>query len=394
MTSTVDVEELVSRYGSPLYVYELDRVRSAAADLVAALPTPARVCYSMKANPHPAIAGCLAGLGFGAEVSSGGELLAALDAGVPADRIVYTGPGKTVEEMDLALDRRVGRYSAESFVDLARIGDLAAAWGTDVDVLIRVNGPASGDGAPARFGFDHADLVRDWDAARVSARVSIVGLRFCPLTNVRDEELLIGELIANLRTAATVRDELGLPVRVLDLGGGFSAPIAQRGERPRYRRIADRLADVLDEAFPGWRAGAVEVMFESGRYLAADCGTLLTSVLDVKSSRGKEFVVLDAGLNAPGGGPVRPVGREAPGHHPADLVDPLCTPADSLGRGGAVPGLVVGELVRIPNVGAYGLTAGLLGFGSRTPPTEVVVDDGRVVSATATEIRYSPVQAG
>ncbi|OIJ96837.1 decarboxylase [Streptomyces monashensis] len=401
-------EELLSAYGSPLYVHDLARVRRACHDLAAALPEPARLYYSLKANPHPGLVAELARCGAHAEITSRGELAAALEAGCAAGELLYSGPGKTPGELREAVAQGVRAFSVESFGDLERVGAAGAAHGTAVDCLLRVNAAgAPGDaglrmtGSASQFGFDVDALLSAPERLRVPG-ARIAGLHFFPLTNARDEAGLIAEIVQSVRTAAALRDELGLSLRLVDLGGGFAAPYAVPGERPRYPALRKAVTGVLDAELPGWRQGAPHIAFESGRHLVGDSGTLLTTVVDVKDSKGTRFAVLDAGVNHLGGlsGLGRLLPMKARPLGPADgevrrvtLAGPLCTPADLLGRSVELAGLRPGTVLAFPNVGAYGLTASLLGFLGHRAPAEVLVDGGRVVSATRLALHRHPVPA-
>lgn len=395
--------ELLERFGTPLYVYDLDRVDAAHDDLRAALPEPVALHYAVKANPHPDVIRALRGgdRPCRAEVSSTGELAVALAAGVPPSHCLYTGPGKTTRELDDAIRLGVRLFSAESPGDLGRIGAAAVDRGVEVDCLLRVNGATPGGatglrmtGAPSQFGTD-ADALPALlpDLARAPG-ARLVGAHFFPLSCARDEAALLAEFANTAASAAALRDA-GLPLRVLDIGGGFAAPYATPGERPRYPGLKAGLATALDRHLPGWRRGEPAVIAESGRYLVGDCGELLCGVVDVKHSRGRRFVVLDAGVNTFGGLsglgrllPVSVVLDQADGPTaPATLAGPLCTPGDVLGRQVLVPDLAPGDTVTIPNAGAYGPTASLLAFLGRPAPTEVVLRAGRVVSASRLEHR-------
>ncbi|PIM73196.1 decarboxylase [Streptomyces sp. JV178] len=405
---------LVEQYGSPLYIYDLARVRAALEDLRAALPQPCRVYYSLKANSHPDLVAELRRGGARAEVTSRGELAAALEAGHPAAELMYSGPGKVPAELDEAIATGMRTFSAESFGDLERIGAAADAHGVTADCVLRINAAgAPGEaglrmtGGPSQFGFDLDDLAEH--GARLLVKgVRIIGMHFFPLTNSRDEEGLIAELAQSVRTAAQLREELGIPLHLLDLGGGFAAPYANPGERPVYGRLRTALTAVLDEHLPGWRDGEPVIAFESGRYLIGDSGRLVTTVTDVKNSRGSTYVVLDSGINHLGGlsglgrllplsaQPLSETGRPvdtADGREPATvtLAGPLCTPADILARAAELPGLRAGDLLAFPNVGAYGLSASLLGFLGHPAPPEVVVDGGETVSATRLALRRHSV---
>lgn len=411
----VTLRRLVEQYGSPLYVYDLARVRSALEDLRASLPQPSRVYYSLKANAHPDLVAELRRGGARAEVTSRGELAAALEAGHAAAELMYSGPGKVPAELDEAITAGMRTFSAESFGDLERIGAAADAQGVTADCVLRINAagaPGQGGlrmtGGPSQFGFDLDDLAEH--GARLLVKgVRIIGMHFFPLTNAGDEDGLLAELAQSVRTAAQLREDLGIPLHLLDLGGGFAAPYAAPGERPRYPRLRTSLTAVLDEHLPGWRDGEPVVAFESGRYLVGDSGRLVTTVTDVKNSRGNTYAVLDSGINHLGGlsglGRLLPLSANplpAPGGTAADAADdrepatvtlagPLCTPADILARAAELPGLRAGDLLAFPNVGAYGLSASLLGFLGHPAPAEAVVDGGETVSATRLALRRHTV---
>lgn len=405
--------ELVQRFGTPLYVYDLDRVHAARDDLLSALPEPITLHYALKANPHPDLVRALRGGGrpCRAEVSSTGELVVALAAGVPAAHCLYTGPGKTGSEVGEAIRLGVRLFSAESPGDLRRIGVAATDRGVEVDCLLRVNADAPGGatglrmtGTPSQFGVDGETVPALLPELLRVRGARLVGAHFFPLSGARDEAALLAEFTNTAAAAAVLRDA-GLPMRVVDIGGGFATPYATPGERPRYPGLKEGLGAVLDDHLPGWRRGDPAVIAESGRYLVGDCGALVCGVVDVKHSRGRRFVVLDGGVNVFGGlsglGRLLPIGvtveQAAAASGPATLTGPLCTPGDVLGRQVPVPDLEPGDTVTIPNAGAYGPTAGLVAFLGRPAPTEVVLRAGRVVSVSSLEYRRvdrSPVDLG
>ncbi|MEV4690565.1 type III PLP-dependent enzyme [Micromonospora echinospora] len=394
------VEPLLQRYGSPLYVYRLERVDEALTDLRAALPETSTIYYSLKANPHPAIVRRLHGSGCRAEISSPGELAAMIEAGVPGGSCLYTGPAKTDSELLTAMEAGVRRFSVESVTDLQRVGKAASRLGTTADCIVRVNGAVAGasglrmTGAATQFGIDVAEIPALKSQLHQVPGTRLVGTHFFPLSNARDEHSLLAEFRASIDTAAG----LCMPMSVVDLGGGFAAPYARPGERPRYADLRQGLESALDEKLPSWRSGGVEVAFESGRYLTGDCGTLVCTATELKRVKDRTFVLLDAGINHLGGmaglgrllrpqaTPTPASGAASTAATPVTIVGPLCTPADVLGHNVPVGLLDTGSRVTFPNVGAYGLTASLVGFLSRSAPAEVVLDHDTVVSASRLEL--------
>lgn len=403
----VDPAKLAERFGTPAYVYNLALVRAAHADLRRALPADAALYYSLKANPHPLVVAQLAALGCRAEVSSTGELDTALAAGVQPAQVLMTGPGKSPDAIGHALDRGVTRFSVDSPTDLARVGSAAAIRAMDARCLLRVNAdenaPGMGlamTGVPSQFGADASWIRRSPDLFRSHGRATVTGLHLYMGTNLSDEDTLLRQFDIAIRLAASLHDVIG-PVTEIDLGGGFGAPYARAGTRPRLHNLAARLDDLLDEHLPGWRNGSLEVAFESGRYLVGDCGTLLSRILDVKQSKGRSFVVLDTGVHHLGGmaglrrvPPMIPtITAASPGpatpdqaNIPCTVAGPLCTPLDTFGRDLPLPDPQPGLLATIPNVGAYGLTASLLAFLGHPAPVEVITDGAEIISASRLHI--------
>ncbi|MFF8830834.1 type III PLP-dependent enzyme [Streptomyces sp. NPDC015131] len=414
---------------TPAYVYDLARVRAAHDRLRSWLPRPSELYYSLKANPHPEVVAALYALGCRAEVSSPGELDAALAAGVPARDILYTGPGKRDQDVDGALAAGVRDFAVDSTWGIDQLDRAAARHGVRVTYLLRVN-PGGGSrgaglrmtGDPSAFGADAGDVEARPGRYTGGEHARIDGLHLYLATNIADEQALGDSFSEAVQVARVLHKALGVPLRTIDLGGGFGAPYAREGDLPAYPGLAARLAGELDEALPGWRDGAPTVAFESGRYLTATCGQLLTRVLDVKQSHGQRVVVLDTGINHLGGmaglrrvpplhpdvvrpddghgtpsppvaddaeptgapGPTEPPGpigaagpTGAPG--PAMICGPLCTPLDTWARSHPLPAVAPGDLLAVPNTGAYGLHASLVLFLGHPAPLEVVTDGGRVL---------------
>jgi diaminopimelate decarboxylase len=388
---------LAQRFGTPLYAYDLDEVGRRLEDLRSILPATARLYYSLKANPLPALGNAL-GPACGAEVSSPGELAAALEAGFDRASILYTGPGKTESELRQALAAEVGHFSCESWAEVRRLARLAAASGVRPRVLLRVSpseAPPAGLSMAresGRFGLAEATLLGGpEDRPDLDEAVELVGVHVYLGTQVRDAAALEATFRIGFAAAERVAGRLGLPLRVIDAGGGFPWPYATAGAAPSLAALEQPLAELCralseDEG--------CEVWFESGRYLCAAAGTLVARVLDVKlGSDGRRFVVLDAGINALGG--LAGLGRLLTGSVSvipllaapqgdeglADVVGPLCTPLDVLARNVLVPHLAPGSLIAIPNVGAYGLTASLVAFLSRPFPVEVVYRAAGTIAA-------------
>lgn len=395
---------VADRWGTPTYVYELAELRQAVAELRAALPQPSRIYYSVKANPHPDVCRVLAAAGLRAEIASLGEIGPALEGGFAADEVLMTGPGKTVADVGAALAAGLSRFSVDSPTDLDLVGASAAAHGVPARCLLRVNAdtavPGMGlsmTGTASPFGADASWVLAEPERFRRSGGARVRGLHLYMGTNIVDEDVLAHQFRTSIALAARLRGALGVPIEEIDLGGGFGMPYAKHGGRPDFSGLAARIAGDLDASLPGWRRGDPEVTFESGRHLAGGCGALVARVVDVKVSKGHTFVVLDSGIHHLGGmSGLRRVprivpdlitpARAGPPMTDCSVVGPLCTPLDTWSSGVSLPPLEPGDVVGVPNVGAYGLTAGLLAFLGHPPALEVVLDGDAAVSASRLRI--------
>lgn len=394
---------------TPAYLYDLDEVRRCHRLLRAALPEPSELYYSLKANPHPAVVATLHEAGCLAEVCSPGELDTALDAGFQASEILYTGPAKRDQDVLAAVKAGVSLFSVDSPHGLDQLDRIAGALGIQVNAIVRINddSPAPGQalsmtGVASQFGADLSWVLAEpaLFGPRPSARP--IGFHLYMGTNTTDEDSLFAQFDQAARTALRVAEATGIDVEVLDLGGGFGAPFAKNGDLTEFTELAGRLVTLLDDLFPSWSSGRPRIAFESGRYLTSTCGTLLTRVLDVKQSQGRPVVVLESGINHLGGmsglrrvAPITPA-LVLPGSAGEPVPDtivagPLCTPLDSWARAAAVPALEPGQLVAVPNVGAYGLTASLVAFLGHPLPDEVIVSGGQVRHSSRIELRGRPI---
>jgi len=392
--------DLAGKFGTPTYVYDLDVVAESRDQLFGLLPEGFHLFYALKSNPHPEIARELRSGGCRAEISSTGELANALEAGFDPAGILYTGPGKTDAELEQAIATGVRLFSVESLSDLQHVGAAAEKHGVTASCLLRVNTTASSGGTgirmmgrPSQFGIDSETLPELMPALKAVPGARVVGAHFFTMSNAQDEDALLGEYEFVLQSAAQLRREVGLPLEILDIGGGFSSPYAVPGPRTDYPKLRAGLEVLLDLHLPEWRDGGIELACESGRYLSGSSGSLLAGVVNVKESRGSRFVILDAGINVVGGlsgiGRLLPaaVGIDESGDLPGSLVGPLCTPGDSLAKAAKLPELAAGDVITVPNVGAYGVTASLISFLGRPAPTEVVVRGNEIVSVSRLHYR-------
>jgi diaminopimelate decarboxylase len=389
-------EDLADRFGTPFYVYDLDVVSRQVSALRAVLPPTFELAYAVKANPSLGVVSHLASLDLGADVASAGELETVLRAGIPAERIVFTGPGKRDEELARAVDEGVGLVTVESRRELLRLERLAAAADRRVSVLLRaaVSPEARlervrlvGDDGAGKFGMGREDLL---EAARIavrSAHLEPLGLHAFGASNVLDAAALVEHVAATMIAARALAAAAGFPLRVVDAGGGLGIPYEVHEESFDLAGFGHRLAALA----AGWVEDpvtrAVRVLLEPGRFLVGPAGAYVARVVDRKSVDGREVVILDGGIHhvlrpalvgqehrvrRVGGAPETPARFT-----PVTVAGPLCSGLDVLATEAMLQAPEPGDLVAVLDVGAYGFTEAMPFFLSHPIPAEVAVRGGR-----------------
>jgi diaminopimelate decarboxylase len=393
----VRIGELATRYGTPLFVYDSEVMARKLATLRGALPPGFAVYYSVKANPNPAILKHFLGHGCGLEIASGGEFHLALQAGCPPEQILFAGPGKTDVELELVLKERIGEIHAESLLEIERIAAIARRLGVRAQVTVRVNpgGDAQGGalrmgGRPAPFGIDEELLDSVLERLLAHDSIEFRGIHLFTGTQILDYSILAVQYRRGLQIAGRAAERLGRPIPTLDFGGGLGIPYFPHDQELDMQCLGTELAALMTEVRSDQRLNGTHFVLEPGRYLVAEAGIYVARVIDIKTSRGKKFLIVDGGMHhhlAASGNLGQTIKRSFPValvnklHGTAvdtvDVVGPLCTPLDVLARGIALPEAAVGDLVGVFQSGAYGRSASPLGFLSHPAPPEVLVDGGQ-----------------
>ena len=388
--------ELIERYGSPLYVYDLDAAERQAKALFKLLPESSQVLYSVKANPIPEVCAALRKAGCRVEIASPLELNVVREAGVSPEQILCSGPGKSASLVREMLLAGVSHFSCDSWYDLERLAGIARETNKPANALMRLqvsSAPAGSVGVGAmqsHFGADPAELIAG-GATRLRALrgAELAGIHIYSGGQIQSAD----KLAATFEHAINVAEQIaaaGVPLRIIDLGGGFPWPFGTSDTPVDISALREKLRHVNENR----RLTADAVLwFESGRYLVASGGTLLSTVLDVKTALGgKTHIILDTGMVHLGGmaglgriyravASIEPLaGRDGETLQSADVVGPTDYALDYVARETSVPTLKPGDTVAIPNVGAYGLTASLVAFAGLKPPAEVCCRGTSVVA--------------
>lgn len=377
----VALDEVAERAGTPCYVYSAAALRRAYQMLEEGLAgTPHLICFAVKANGNLAVLRLLAAAGAGFDIVSGGELFRVLRSGADPAKIVFSGVGKTREEIEAALEAGIHSFNCESEAELLLLSSLAQRMGKRARAAIRVNPDVDAATHPYistglkrhKFGIDMAEAEELYARAAALPGVALEGVSCHIGSQLLDVAPLVeaagrmGALVERLRGK-------GIALRFLDLGGGLGVPY-RRGEQ--WPDVGAYLAAVRDLAA---RLG-VELLLEPGRFIAGPAGALLSRVLYRKSGGGKEFLIVDASMTEL----IRPALYEA--HHEllplrqaergrikADIVGPVCESSDFLAEEREVENLLPGDYLAVMTTGAYGFVMAS-NYNARPRPCEVLVD--------------------
>ncbi len=361
----VDIAALAEAVGTPFYCYSsatITRHYRVFADAFADID--ALVCYALKANSNQAVLTTLARLGAGADVVSGGELLRALSAGVPPDKIMFSGIGKTADELALAVENDILCINVESEPELELLAAIAAAKNATAAVSIRVNPDidpkthakiATGKsenkfGIPISRAREVYARAAKLDGVRVSGVDMHIGSQIVDLDPFGDAFALLADFVRALRAD-------GHAIEHVDLGGGLGIPYHEDNEPPPEPRA---YAAIVKRATAGL---GCKLIFEPGRLIVGNAGILVTRVIYVKRGEAKTFVIVDAGMNDlirptlyDAHHAIRPV-REPPASVQriiADIVGPVCESGDFLALDRALARPQPGDLLALMSAGAYG----------------------------------------
>jgi diaminopimelate decarboxylase len=374
----VPLSEIAATYGTPVYVYSEQSIRERFEALDRAYSSvPHLICYAMKANDNLSIVRLLAGLGAGADIVSGGELFRARRAGVPADRIVFAGVGKTRAEIAQAVDEDVLLFNVESTDELDAIASVAKEKERVARIAVRVNPDVDPHTHPYistglkknKFGVP-ADQVRAvYRRARDDQYLDPIGIQM----HIGSQLVHVQPIADAVQRLADLVHELrgdGIELRYFDIGGGLG--IRYRDEEP------EGPADLATRVLPTIHDLGVTLLCEPGRFIVGASGVLLTRVLYRKENGAKRFVVVDAAMNDL----IRPslydayheIRSVAPCHgaEVVDVVGPICESGDFFAHDRLLPCVQPGDVLAIMSAGAYGFAMAST-YNARPRPAEVLV---------------------
>lgn len=391
----VKILDITQKIKTPFYLYSgrglitnYEKIESAFASV------PNTICFALKSNSNLALLKMLAQRGCGADVTSGGELYLALQAGFPPEKIVYAGVGKTDDEIKYAIETGIAAINVESIEELEVIKKVARQVGKKVNVALRINPDIDIHGHPYistgkaldKFGID-------WELAPA---IYEEALRTKPLLNLVGVHNHIGSMIfemeyykaaaLKLKTIVEKLRQIGVPLEHVNIGGGVGVnheqPLAMlvNGEL-KPESTSPRPEALIETILPILKPLNCQIFFEPGRLIAANTGILVTQVLFIKETRGKRFICVDTGMhhlirpslyNAYH--EIVPLRQHQEPFLKADVVGPICESTDFLAQERLFPQFVRGEYLAVMTVGAYGYSLAS-NYNAQPLPAEVLVSD-------------------
>ena len=375
----VPLAAIAEAVGTPTYVYSAARIAAAYDELTAAFRgTPHLLCYAIKANMNLAVVRLLIARGAGIDVTSGGELFRALRAGGNPGQFVYSGVGKTDEEIASALEAGIKQFNVESRAELRRIDAVAEACGAVARVAFRVNPDVDPKTHPyistglrtSKFGIPIAEAVESYAEAKALEHVQVVGVD-CHIGSQLTDVQPFGDALMKIRGLVSELRGAGHSIETIDVGGGLGVRYGDEQPPSAAAYAAAVLSAVGDLG--------CEIVIEPGRWIMADAGVFLTRVLYEKQNEARHFVVVDGSMSDlirpalyDAYQHIEPVGRPRGGSNVVDVVGGVCESADFLARQRTLPDLVRGDLLAVRSAGAYGFAMSS-NYNGRRRAAEVMV---------------------
>jgi diaminopimelate decarboxylase len=384
----VALADIAQAVGTPFYCYSLPTLRRH----IQAFEEPLvgvehQTCFAMKANANLAILSVMARHGLGADVVSGGELFLALRAGIPAEKVVYSGVGKTTAEIDMALSAGIMMFNIESGEELEVINARAGVMGKKAPIAIRVNPDVDPRTHPYistgmqknKFGIAIEASLEHYLKAMAMPHVEIVGID-CHIGSQLTEVEPFIDAVERLKVLIERLKAKGILFRYLDLGGGLG--ITYANEEPPH---PSAYAKAILQAVGGL---GLKLVFEPGRVIVGNTGVLVTRVQYRKQTPKKTFIIVDAGMNDlirpalyDAWHDIKPVELSSRETEQVDVVGPICESSDFLAKDRSLPAFRRGDLLAVMSAGAYGFTMSST-YNARPRPAEVMVDESRYFVVT------------
>ncbi len=390
------LKKFLKNYKSPKYIYNLNEISNSYKYLKNSLPNYSEIYYSMKANPNIGVVKHLYKCGAKIETSSWGEINLAIKAGVKCKDIIFTGPAKTIQDLKNSIKYKIGIISLESINEFVNLEKICRQDKKKIKCIIRINpeeikinSSIKMMGTSSQFGIDYKFFLKNYKKFE-SKYITICGFHFYSASNTKDTGSLVKLFSSCIDLSKKMENLLKIKISILNLGGGFASPYGRNQKKIDYSGLKKILNNELIRTFGKNEIHTMRIIFESGRYLVGSCGGLICKVIDKKISKKEKYAILDSGINHLAGmssinrlPKLNPeiiiLGRKTKKKETINIVGPLCTPLDFWTRSAYTNKLNVNDIIYIPNVSSYGLSASLILFLSHDIPDEVLILNNKII---------------
>ncbi len=401
-----EITKIIEEHDYPLYLYDFDKIEHQFKRLRDFFPDNLQVHYTLKANSNLAVCHHLSQLGASADISSIGELVAAIKAGFSPEQIIFTGPGKSDRELSFALKQGISLIAVESINEARRLNSLAAEYGLKQDILVRINPLYRTDNScelsqgasscnieidsntpiqlistsASKFGIDEQIVLEALEEIVSLENINLKGIHIFTESNVLDYRQLIASCQNTINIANRLREQ-GYPISIVDFGGGIGVPYNDVDAEFDVEKFGQQMQLISDN-----NPYQYNYIFELGRYLICEAGSYVTEVIDIKESQDKKFLILDGGVHQLLRTSMKKaskfmdvLGKERITTEKVTLAGKLPTPLDIMVEDVDVPNHVeIGDRIIIYNCGAYGFNHSLTNFALHNYPAEIAHSQGKI----------------
>jgi len=381
------INEIIKNHKLPMYIY-YESILEEQLNILQSNFQDFNIFYSFKSNPNKDICSSIKKRGHFADTASIGEFRLALSCGFIKDEIIFSSPGKKIEEIDEALGKCI--LIADSLNELKTINALCSRRGIIEEVGIRINpnysltGNAAQEvmsGVPSKFGIDQLELKNQLDFINSLKNIKITGIQIYMGSQIIDSDILYDNFYNIFKVASFCKNDLCFELNFIDFGGGFGVQHIEEDKALDIALVGKRVS-ALKNSKEFQNLSNARLIIESGRFICATCGVYVTPVLDTKISRDKKYAILDGGMNTF----FRPVFIKE-NKYPTVVVNKayvknkekvtlggvMCTPIDIFQEDIMLPPLEIGDIIAFFNAGAYGYTMSLTKFISHEEAGEVFI---------------------
>lgn len=389
----IEILDIVNEYGAPLYVYD-EKTIEERLELLSGSFKGFDVFYSFKSNPNPQICSFIKSKGGFADTASIGEVRLAQSCGFKSNEILYSAPGKKEAEIREAIGKCI--VIADSLNELKMINEVCNELGLIEEVGIRINPNYSIEGTdaleimsgyPSKFGIDQEILDKNIDIIRTLKNVAVKGIQIYMGSQIIDYNIIYNNFLNIFKIAACCKNELGIDINFVDFGGGFGIKYTDRDEELNIQRAGEMVQE-LKRSKEFRSISNARLIIESGRFISGPAGYYIAKVLDTKVSRGKNYAILDGGMNTF----FRPVFIKE-NRYPIEVGNKMhleknkritlggvmCTPIDIYEEDVMLPEIEKGDIIVFFNTGAYGYTMSLTKFISHEEAKEIYITKDKMI---------------